>query len=397
MKSSYDVVVVGAGPAGSVAAQRAAAAGLDVLLIEKRQEIGSPVRCAEAVGIESLRPYIELDPVWVNTKVIHFAVHNTTGHFIRLPPTEPTLVVERKIFDRELARQAALAGAEVQAKTAAVGLLEDKGRVVGVEIRRMSRVHRVSARLVIAADGPESQVARWAGLKTVPSLNDYFTGMQYLLGGVGGQVEPSECQYHLNKEIAPGGYAWVFPKGDDLANVGLVAEASYAEGESALVRLDRFVARHFPDASVLGVMMGGIPVTGGVQQMATGGLLVVGDAAHHADPLTGGGIGLGMMSASLAMEVGIEALRKDDVTAGTLRAYERQWRERFGRSHQALYKARKLVAGMDQARVDALIENASKLDLEEMSLGEIAMRLFARHPRLLVEVGKLIATGFILK
>ncbi|MBN1283768.1 MAG: NAD(P)/FAD-dependent oxidoreductase [Anaerolineae bacterium] len=397
MKSRYDVVVVGAGPAGSVAARCAAAGGLDVLLIEKRQEIGSPVRCAEAVGVESLRPYLALDSRWVNAEVARFAVCNAVGDVVCLPPTEPTLVVERKIFDRELARLAAEAGAEVQAKTTAVGLLHDNGRVSGVRIQRAGQEYEVSARLVVAADGPESQTARWAGLETVPPLNDYYVSVQYLLSGVGEKVKPTECQYHLDVDFAPGGYAWVFPKGSNTANVGLVIEANYADTESAQARLERFVERHFPHASVLSVVVGGIPVTGGIRQMATHGLVVVGDAAHHADPLTGGGIGLGMMGAGLAMEVAVDALRRGDVSAGALRSYEAQWRRRFGRSHQALYKARKLAARIGQESINDLIKQASQLDLENMSLGEVALRLFAKHPLLLVEVGKLIATGFILK
>jgi digeranylgeranylglycerophospholipid reductase len=397
MKAAYDVVVVGAGPAGSTAARLAAASGLDVLLIEKRQEIGSLVRCAEAVGAESLRAYIEPDDRWINARISYYAIHNSVGDAVRVPPTEPTLILERKVFDRELAHMAAKAGAEVRAKTRAVGLRRENGRVTGVQISSMGRAREVRARLVIAADGTESQVARWAGLKTVPPLRDYYVAVQFLLSGVGDKVHQAECQYHLGWSIAPGGYAWVFPKGDDTANVGLALSADRAAEVSAQAYLERFVGKHFPNASILSVVAGGIPITRALRRTVTDGLMVVGDAAHQADPLTAGGINLGMIAGDMAVQVGAEAIRRGDVSAKALRAYESAWRKRFGREHDALYRVRKVLVKMDEERLNALVKTASELPLEEMSLAQIAVALLKQHPRLLAEARTLIASGLILK
>ena len=397
MKSAYDVIVVGAGPAGSTAACVAAARGLDVLLIEKRQEIGSLVRCAEAVGAESLRPYVEPDDRWINARIASYVVWNSVGDHVRVPPTEPTLIVERKVFDRELAHRAAKAGAEVRAKTTAVGLLREDGRVAGVKIRSQGADYAVRARLVIAADGVESQVARWAGLKTVPPMKDYYAAIQYLLSGVSHMVDQSECQYHIGQSLAPNGYAWVFPKGDDTANVGLVIGADVAAGVSAQAYLDRFVARYFPRASILSVVVGGIPITGGIKRKVADGLMVVGDAAHQADPLTAGGINLGMIAGDMAAQVGAEAIRDGDVSASRLSEYERRWQKQFGRQHEALYRVRKILIGMDEERLNALVKAAAELPLSEMSLAQIAFTLFKSHPRLLVEATALMATGLILK
>ena len=397
MKSACDIVVVGAGPAGSTAARVAAERGMDVLLVEKRQEIGSLVRCAEAVGAESLQPYIAPDDRWINARISTYAVWNASGDHVRVPPTEPTLIVERKVFDRELAHLAARAGVMVRAKTAAVGLLHENGRVAGVKLRSQGEDWEVRARLVIAADGTESQVARWAGLTTVPPMRDYYSAIQYLLSGVSHMMDPSECQYHLGWSIAPKGYAWVFPKGDDTANVGLVIGADAAAEMSARAYLDRFVARYFPEASVLGVVVGGIPITGGIKRMVANGLMVVGDAAHQADPLTAGGINLGMIAGDIAAQVGAEAVRAGDVSARRLEEYPKRWRERFGKQHEALYRVRKILTGMEEERLNALVRTASKLPLDEMSLAQIAFALFKSHPRLLVEAGTLMATGLLLK
>jgi digeranylgeranylglycerophospholipid reductase len=389
--------VVGAGPAGSVAARRLAEGGLSVLLIEKRQEIGAPVRCAEAIGVHSTLPYIEIDERWVNAHITHYAVISMEGDRVTVPPTEPTVVIDRKVFDWELAHRAAQAGAEVLTRTQAVGLLRDDGHVTGVKINGLGKTREVSAKLVIAADGTESQVARWAGLKTVPPMSDYYVGFQYLLGGLKGQIDPHICEYHLGHAIAPSGYIWVFPKGEDTANVGLVITADKAGELTAQAYLDQFVAQHYPDASILGVIAGGIPATGALKKMVTDGLMAVGDAAHQADPLTAGGINLGMIGAGLAAQVALKAVQKGDVSAKTLGEYETLWHNQFGRQHAALYQARKLVTRMDDERLTDLLRTASRLPLDTMSLGQIMLTLFRSHPRLLIEAQALITTGLILK
>ena len=397
MKPAYDVVVVGAGPAGSVAARRAAEGGLKVLLIEKRQEIGAPVRCAEAVGIEATRPFLEPDPRWIDATVQAFEVYNSRGEAVKLPPTETTLVINRKVFDYQLALRAARAGAEVRTSTEAVGLLSEDGAVKGVKVEGLGRPETIRARLVVAADGTESQVARWAGLKTVSPAADYFLGAEFLLAGLKGNIDPTVCQYHLDRELSPGGYAWTFPKGEDSANVGLVVTADQAKSGSALAYLEQIVAKRYPETSVMAVISGGIPATGALKTMAVDGLVVVGDAAHQADPLTAGGINLGMFGAELAMQVAVPAVKEGDTRRNRLQAYETLWQQRFGKEHAALYKVRKILAHMDQERLDALIRQAGSLPLAEMSLGQVLLAMVKSDPRLLLEARALIASGLLMK
>ncbi len=395
MPNSYDAIVVGAGPAGSVAARKLADRGARVLLIEKRQEIGAPVRCAEAIGADSTRPYIEIDNRWVDATIDRYAIVSADGARVIVPPTELTLIVNRKVFDWELAHLAVRAGVEVRTRTAATGLMRENGAVVGVQIDSMGKSAEVRARLVIAADGTELQIARWSGLATVPPMADFYVGFQYLLGGI--QLDPTLCEYHVGAPLAPGGYVWVFPKGEDTANVGLVLSANHARELSAQQYLDAFVERHFPGASILGVVAGGIPATGALKKMVTDGLMVVGDAAHQADPLTAGGINLGMIGGDMAAQVAIKALANGGVSARALSEYERLWRDRFGSQHAALYQICKLMTEMDEAHLASLIRTASRLPLAEMSLGEILLSLLRQHPRLLFEASKLITTGLILK
>ena len=107
---SYDVVIIGAGPGGSMAAKSAALNGTNVLMVEKRQEIGSPVRCAEGVGWKTLEDLVDIDPKWVCAEIHATRIYAPDGSCVTLEKPKSGLVLERKIFDKDLAILAAQAG-----------------------------------------------------------------------------------------------------------------------------------------------------------------------------------------------------------------------------------------------------------------------------------------------
>jgi digeranylgeranylglycerophospholipid reductase len=356
VRRRYDVVVVGAGPAGATAAHVAARAGLSVLLLEKRQEIGSPVRCAEAVARGPFSTLVEPDPRWIANEVTQAEVTVIAGGERRTMRASGGrgYILERRLFDRALAERAAQAGAEVRVKTAVTGLLVDGGRVRGVRIRRGDFLGGgavdVAASVVIAADGIEAQVARWAGLDVWLPLEDTMVCVQYLLAGV--EVDPTCTYYTICHEVAPGGYTWVFPKGEGRANVGLGVQADLwqamaarfpADAESSgpdvtgdgtvLGFLDRFIqerpalAQGYP----VTLVAGNVPVAPPPRPAVTGGLMSVGDAARQVDPLTGGGIVNGMQAAGIAAQVAAEAIAAGDTSPAFLSRYEERYHQAVGR------------------------------------------------------------------
>jgi digeranylgeranylglycerophospholipid reductase len=358
----YDLVVIGAGPGGSTAARVAAQAGLSVLLLEKRQEIGSPVRCAEGVGHHQLAPFIEPDPRWIAAEVTQIEITAVTDADERILRASGGrgYILERRIFDRVLAERAARAGAEIRVKTAVTGLLTDQGRVQGVRIGHADFLDGagtldVAARVVIAADGMEAQVGRWAGLNLHLPLRDTMVCAQYLLAGV--SIDPSCTYYTLDHQVAPGGYAWIFPKGEAVANVGLGMQADLphpsaaplstphthpAADRTALNLLTRFIEAHprLAQGYPVTLVTGNVPLALAPPHLVVDGLLVVGDAARQVDPLTGGGIGNAMVAGQLAAQVTVEALAAGDTSAAFLQRYRDRWHHSLGRQMQRNYRLR---------------------------------------------------------
>src|SRR6266568_1230114 len=161
----YDVVVVGAGPSGSMTARYAAMGGCRTLLIEKRQEIGSPVRCGEGLA----RHFVEdtklpFDRKWVGREVKGAKIFSPNGTELTIEEAhagnEVGIVLERDAFDKAVAKEAAKAGAEIWLKTTATAVVKDDGWVRGVRAKRLEDEMTIEAKCVVAADGYESQVGR---------------------------------------------------------------------------------------------------------------------------------------------------------------------------------------------------------------------------------------------
>jgi digeranylgeranylglycerophospholipid reductase len=388
MKDRYDVLVIGAGPAGSIAAKRAADKGLTVLLIEKRQEIGDPVRCAEGVSKEHLKKHVEIDKKWICADLKGARIYAPDGTKIEMAEEiaggEVGYVLERKIFDRALAEKASKAGAEVRVKTRAIGLIIEEDFVKGARLMQLGKEYDVHARIVIGADGIESKVGRWAGIDTSLNPIDIETCVQYLVAGV--DINQEYCEFYIGNDLAPGGYIWIFPKGEGKANVGIgILGSKMGKFKPRPVDyLNSFLEKKFPHAKVVEMVFGGVPVSGSIEKTSTNGLILVGDAARQSDPITGGGILNAMDVGKIAGEAAFAAISAGDASNEKLEeVYEKRWRSTIGHAIDLSLIVKNCFINLNDADLNALAFSLKDVQFERMSLLDLLHALFKANKKLL--------------
>jgi digeranylgeranylglycerophospholipid reductase len=381
---AVDVLVVGAGPAGSVAAWEAkrTAPELDVVLLERDRVVGAPVRCAEGVGDAGLREFADPDDApWAARKITRVILVAPDDTEARVAEGTVGWILDRTRFDAFLAAQAAAVGVEVCVGTEAAGMACGPGGRRHVRVRGPGGEETWRARVVIGADGVEGMVGRWAGLDTRAPARDMESCAEDVVRNI--QFDPDAIYLQFGKRIAPGGYAWLFPKGVGVANVGLGIVALKADGRNAREYLDAWIARRYPGGTTVASTVGGVIVNPTVKQTYADGVLIAGDAAHMINPLSGAGIVNAMKAGRLAGRTAAAAIREGDTGAHRLSAYHRAWMDLLGDDHLKYYRIKQALDGLDDGFFNGLARTVNAIPQDKRSLGRVFAHALVRHPQLI--------------
>ena len=393
VKTDYDVIVVGAGPGGSFSAKAAAKGGASVLLIDRRKELGAPVRCGEGLGSHWLEELgLKISPKAISAEISGSVLYspNLKREVKIQNPETKGYVIDRKVFDKDLAIDAGRAGAEVMVKTEVYDVMKEGGKTCGVKAYHMGDKFEATCKVLIAADGGESTVARHAGINSTASLYDTDFGVEYEMVNV-------ECQdlieIYFSKIAAPRGYVWVFPKGKDVANVG-VGIGGLEKG-NAVEYLDRFIKSHerFKNAQTVAVKGGLIPVGEPLKDLVADGLIIVGTAAHQVDPIHGGGMALAMEAGGMAGEVAAKCIQEGNVGKQHLMEYDKMWRKKVEPKLMRRLRLRKVLEKLDDDDFNAIFENLNDDDLDRLIKGDykpVVKKVLVKRPQLLKVLSALL-------
>jgi len=334
----YDVIVVGAGPAGCRTAARLAAAGHHVLVLERGHSAGENVCCTGIVGTECVITYRFPSEVLLHTasSARLFSPQGGTARIQR--EGVQAHVIDRAAADAWLAARAAAAGAEFAFNT----------RVSGVEFND-------SGISVISSDG-----TRYCG-RAVVIASGYGREFTFRIGlgrtadaVIGVQAEVAvdgleEVEIYLGRAVAPGFFAWVVPTSPGQARVGLISRRHTGQ------LFDRFIDRLRNQGRINGTRVlrrfGGIPLRP-LQRTYAARLLAVGDAAGQVKPFTGGGVYYALLCADIAADVLSGALTRDDLSAAVLAEYQRRWRHLLQREFRCGYAARRIFERLDDGQIN---------------------------------------------
>ncbi len=351
---SYDVLIVGAGPVGSIAAEHAVKHGARVLMIEEHASIGSPVGCTGLLSKRAMEECeVDLAHACVLNSVRGAFVHAMDGTCLPIDGRETkAFVVSRKIFDRTLASRAVQEGAELWLRTRAIGIgTQGDHRIL--HAMKDGEAVQIKAKVIIGADGVRSNIARMAGLGRVKKV----------LPGI--QIEmPYRCMDTDFVELytgsqAPGFFAWAVPVNEHIARIGLALDggddACAIDYLQRLVRDNAHIASRCGEGSI-DLVAGAIPL-GPQKRTYAEGVLIVGDAAGQVKPTSGGGIYTGAVCAKIAGEVAARAALDGDSSASRLAEYDRRWRAKLSKELAIGMKVHDFIKGLNDQEINELISS----------------------------------------
>jgi digeranylgeranylglycerophospholipid reductase len=374
-----------------MAARLAAEGEVDVVFIEEHPVPGKPVYCAEGLSIGGIRDGgLEPTDNIVKQQITCARVFAPSGESIELTSDEwKGYVLDREIFDKNLADNAVNAGAELVTNTLCTGAIRENGMIVGVRVEKGRKPLEYRGKIVIGADGHWSIVRRSAGLKRY--FDDYVSCAQYKLDGIDFE-DPSVNEFWMGRKYAPGGYAWVFPKSENVANVGLGVRNIHEK--PAIEYLKDFIENdpRFQNARVVRISGGICPVSGTLDTIVDNGLMLVGDAAGQLIPMTGAGIHSGIEAGKMAGRVAAKAVKEKDVSAERLWEYRSQFDEYWGKRISESRRVLNMLDKFSDEDLTLLAQVVTNEDILALANGENVAGTIAgimrRSPRKIIRLIK---------
>lgn len=362
---SFDVAVVGAGPAGSTAARVTAKHGLSTIVFESRSEIGLPVQCGEYLPtpteMRDLLPHApraaslaDVPNDLITNRCSRLRLFSPRGSVFEF--TLEANVIDRARFDQFLARQAEHAGAEIHPCATVIGRTDPNVLMV----REGMTKRRISAKVVVGADGAVSRIARSIGALQNQKPWDLSPTIQFLMVDVDCDADTTEMFF--GNRIAPGGYAWIIPKGRQTANVGLGLRRPFARDSTSLrqylfrfIRSYSLVAPRMRRARIVRTTGAFVPVGGPLKKTCSDSVILAGEAAGHVMASNGGGVPTALVGGEIAGQALVRHL-----TEGTkLSWYEYMWKKQIG---SELYSALAIRRIADQVMIsDSLCDRSMRL------------------------------------
>jgi len=340
----YDVIVVGAGPAGSHAAYELASLGYRVAVLEQKRAPGIDICCT---GIISQQCF---DSFGISTDVILTKANSAkffapSGKWLRLETEKvQAYVVDRASFDQAIAAKAQSQGVDY-CFSSWVCDIAIKGDCVQIEAICSGSKGIFRARAIVLANGFNPEFCQRLGMGRIA----------HFAMGAQAEVETSnsdEVEIYFSQQIAPGFFAWLVPIQRNKALVGLISPSR------AKLYLERLLVSSFCQGKITkeskvrqkAIPLGTLPRTYGDR------VLVVGDAAGQVKPSTGGGIYFGHLGAQMAAGVLSQGLASDDLTAAYLSRYHKEWQAKMGEELSIGYRARQLYAKLDDRRIEQIFQ-----------------------------------------
>lgn len=376
----YDIIIIGAGPAGLLAGRTLLKNSCtNVLLLDKTAPWEHTVPCAEGVGklgfIEAASP---LSPSWIRHQITSATFHAPGGESVHYLDANGGYIIDRARMQCDIAEEIAAKGIKCQFHQKVTSVSQEKE---GVRTVTTQTGEMFTGRIIIDASGP---ITRFGNNEAIQVQHmdlepAYFAWVDDLT------IHSDRIHIFAGQSIAPGGYAWLFPRGEGGANIGIVLGKVRPHHTNIRHLLDTFIARNYPDAHIVKRFAGPIPC--GHKRalpMAIPGFIKAGDAASTVNPISRAGISEALLCGELAAEAAcsmLDATTKKGALAAA-KYFEREWNQRRGNRHQKLAKAKVSLRAIPDSDYDNGAEALAAIPQNEMTMSKIFRASLSRFPRL---------------
>ncbi len=325
----YDTIIVGASIAGLYTGMKLAQAGKSVCLIDRRKEIGSPVRCGEATGNRiELERFLSIDESWIARDIKGIIIHYNNTVF-KHRQDDFLIMLHRDKFEKSMAKEAQKAGAHILLDTPVGGLLKIEDSFCGVSTENQGEIRGAQ---IIGADGVESKIGRWAGIIPPLSLKDSFSGLQYTVST--DHFNDHFLYLFAGSTIIPKGYIWAFPKSPKTISVGAGLYGGISSQNEVKRYLEIFISKRLNTNTYENLITGCVPLSICPKLLGSNNVLIIGDAARQVNPLSAGGIMNTLEAADLAVST---ILKRKSNTAKINHDYSRKWSSTQRRQQKVFY------------------------------------------------------------
>lgn len=386
----YDAIVVGAGPAGLVASKKLAENGLSVLLTERDDTLGKKV-CGEAISEGCLKD-AELDRSsrFIANEIIDAQIY---------PPNEKTplsikrmsevigmgYILDKVTFLNILAENAKKGGVEITLNSNVVGIVKEDSYFT-IKIKKKNDFINANCKVLFGCDGYTSIVRN--NFFTTSNI-ELISCIQYQMKNIA-ITDEHATEFYFGNKIAPKGYLWIFPKGDDIANVGIGVR-----GCSPKKYLDKFIKNHpdtFNTSKIVKVGGGPVIISGQISSIIDDNVVLCGEAAGQVIPLTGAGIHTGIVAAKIAAETVIEALEQSGkADKEQLLPYLKQFNTIYGNNIRKSRKITNIIEKLNDNELNTLCSLIDGSDIIDLVNGKNIKRVakkILKNPILAIKLSR---------
>ena len=338
----YDVIVAGGSVAGLLCAREIASKGYSVLVIEEDSEIGTPEHCGGLVSIMGIDD-LGVVPMraTLDNKIRSASIFSPSGKSFSLDArAQKVIVLDRREFDKQIAHQAQISGAEIRVRSSLREIHEDSIKTSEGSLK---------CKIVVDARGVSSLIQK--------DRTGILQSAQYEV--YADWIDKDRIEVYFDQEKFPGFFAWIIPTRRDEAKVGVAGK-----GINAAVVLESFLKEKGKHSTIRKIFAP-IWIKGPIQNFISKNVVTIGDAAGQSKPTTAGGIyscGIGGIFAGRSISKFLESGKSSD-----LLEYQKAWSDKFGQEFEHMLLARNLLERLDNKSINKIFESITPEIVEEIS------------------------------